>query len=345
MYLRNFWYAAARDWEVGNQELFARTIMNEPVLLYRTEGGAVAALEDACPHRQAPLSLGRRKGDVVQCVYHGLEFDAAGTCVHIPGQKAIPPDSSVRRFPVAEKWRHIWVWMGDPALADENMIPPFKWIEDPEWEMCGGVYPMNGHYQLLVDNLLDLTHLAYLHDGFIGDASMAEKASVKTTRDGDRVIMQRFTPDGGAPPTWRKLRGLPEKIDRLQRIEFIAPNNILIESSAAPAGSGLGDGDRSQATSHVIQNSCTPESDATVNWFWSLSRNYALEDRKLTRQYHDELQLVFAEDAEMVEAQQRYYDVHPDCRKLDVNIDTAILEAARINRRLADEETARFAAE
>jgi phenylpropionate dioxygenase-like ring-hydroxylating dioxygenase large terminal subunit len=102
MFLRNSWYVAARSAEVARKPL-ARILLNEPVALYRKEDGTPVALEDRCCHRQLPLSMGRLEGDELRCGYHGLKFDASGTCVEIPGQTAIPPQARVRAYPLLER--------------------------------------------------------------------------------------------------------------------------------------------------------------------------------------------------------------------------------------------------
>ena len=115
MFLRNYWYVAALDEEVRDRPL-GRTILGEPVVLFRTADGALHAFEDRCPHRQLPLSMGKIVGDALQCHYHGLRFDGSGKCVRVPGQDHIPQNARVRTYPVVERYRWIWIWMGDPAL-------------------------------------------------------------------------------------------------------------------------------------------------------------------------------------------------------------------------------------
>ena len=130
MFLKNCWYVAAWDHEVTAAPL-ARTLLCEPVVLYRTEDGTAVALEDRCCHRALPLSMGKVVGDRLQCGYHGLEFDSGGACVRVPGQAQIPPGASVRSYPLVERWKYLWIWMGDPALADEALIPNWWWFDHP----------------------------------------------------------------------------------------------------------------------------------------------------------------------------------------------------------------------
>ena len=130
MFLKNAWYVAAWDTEVSDSP-FSRVILNEPVVLFRTPNG-VAALENRCCHRALPLSMGKVLENHIQCGYHGLEFDASGKCVKVPGQSKIPPGAKVRSYPVVERWGMIWIWTGDPSKADKNLLPDWWWLDSPE---------------------------------------------------------------------------------------------------------------------------------------------------------------------------------------------------------------------
>ena len=152
MFLKNCWYVAAWDHEIGDG-LLSRTILNRPVALFRGPDSAPHALEDRCCHRGLPLSLGNVRESTVQCGYHGLEFNFDGVCVNVPGQSTIPPEARVRSYPVVEKWRWVWIWMGDPTLADEALVPDYHWNDDPQWTAYGDVFHVAGDYRLMVDNL------------------------------------------------------------------------------------------------------------------------------------------------------------------------------------------------
>src|SRR5262245_57370493 len=125
MFIRNTWYIAAEPQEVTARPL-ARTILEKPVVLFRTESGKAVALEDRCPHRFAPLSLGKVIGERIQCGYHGAQFDASGACALVPGQNIVPPKARVVSYPIVEKHGYVWIWPGDPAGAgDLSSIPDF----------------------------------------------------------------------------------------------------------------------------------------------------------------------------------------------------------------------------
>jgi phenylpropionate dioxygenase-like ring-hydroxylating dioxygenase large terminal subunit len=177
----NAWYPAAWGHEVG-RTLMARTICEKDIVLYRRTDGAVAALEDACWHRLLPLSLGRLAGDEIVCGYHGLVFNSAGRCTHMPAQKTINPSACVRAYPVAENHRLVWVWPGDPALADPALMPDFHWNDGVEWKGEGGAFvSLKCDWRLVVDNLMDLTHETYVHSDSIGhDAILTRRSTSRT---------------------------------------------------------------------------------------------------------------------------------------------------------------------
>ena len=147
---RNAWYAAAWDVEIKNA-LFPRTIAGQKVVMYRSAKGQIVALEDACWHRLLPLSYGRIEDDQVVCGYHGLKFDQTGRCTRMPAQEAISPSARVRAFPAIEKHRFIWIWPGDPALADPTLIPDLHWNDDPAWRFKGERLALPGNYLLLLN--------------------------------------------------------------------------------------------------------------------------------------------------------------------------------------------------
>src|SRR4029079_2753344 len=88
-----------------------RIVWSEPVVFYRTEDGTPVALEDRCPHRRLPLSMGKLGGaDVLQCHYHGLRFAPTRACVRVPGQDMIPATARVKSYPVVERYKWLWIW-------------------------------------------------------------------------------------------------------------------------------------------------------------------------------------------------------------------------------------------
>jgi phenylpropionate dioxygenase-like ring-hydroxylating dioxygenase large terminal subunit len=205
MFLRDFWYVAAFGHEVTRKPR-GRTILGEPIVFFRKENGEPVALEDRCVHRHLPLSMGKLVGDHLQCHYHGLRYDSTGQCVSVPGQNTIPPGARVRAYPVVERYKWLWAFMGDPSRADPAAIPDFHWLDDKAWGAKGSYLHVKANWQLIVDNLLDLTHLAFVHESTIGNAALVENAAVKVTRTADSVVVTRWIIDAPAPrPSSRRV--------------------------------------------------------------------------------------------------------------------------------------------
>jgi len=337
---KNAWYAAAWDAEVKH-ELLARTICNNKMVFYRTAAGNVVALEDACWHRLLPLSMGRLKGDNVECGYHGLVYNGQGRCVHMPSQETINPSAGVKSFPVAEAHRFVWVWPGDPALADTAKIPDLHWNKDPLWAGDGKVIHAACDYRLVVDNLMDLTHETYIHQGSIGNDAVAE-APFEASHGDRTAAITRWMIDIEPPPFWRKQLGKPGNVDRWQIIHFEAPATIAIDVGVAPTGTGAPQGNRSEGVSMWVINTLTPETDKTCHYFWANVRDYRIDEQRWTTEIRDSITKVFREDELVLEAQQRAIDEHPDHKFYNLNIDAGSLWARRlIDRMIAAEQPAR----
>lgn len=336
----NAWYAAAWSHEIG-RELSARTICGKTIVLYRRTDGAVAALEDACWHRLLPLSLGHLKGDDVMCGYHGLVFNSAGRCTYMPAQKTINPSACVRCYPVAERHRLVWLWPGDPALADVSTIPDFHWNDGTDWVGEGGTfYKLKCDYRLVIDNLMDLTHETYVHAGSIGDEAITA-APFDVTHTSNTATMTRWMMDIEPPPFWARQFGRPGRVDRWQIVTFQAPSIVVGDVGVALTGTGAPQGDRSQGANGAFLAAITPETETTCHYFWNFVRNYRQDDAQLTRQ----LQLahvnggagVYDQDHRVLEAQQAAIDNNPRSPFYDLNIDAGALWARRlIDRMLAD---------
>ncbi len=338
----NAWYAAAYDVEVG-RSLLARTICNQKLVLYRQENGAAVALEDACWHRLLPLSMGRLEGDEVVCGYHGLHFNGQGRCTHMPSQETINPAACVRSFPALEKHRFIWIWPGDPALADPALVPDLHWNHDPAWAADGKVIRVACDYRLVIDNLMDLTHETFVHSSSIGNRAVAEAPFVAT--HGDRTAtVTRWMSNIEPPPFWgnqlRAERGYTGLVDRWQIIRFEAPCTVTIDVGVAEAGTGAippggnqGDpalSDRSKGITGRVLNTITPETDKSCHYFWAFARNYNLTEQRLTHQFREGVSGIFREDELVLEAQQRAIDEHPDHEFYNLNIDAGSMWARRL---------------
>lgn len=338
----NAWYVAARDVEVG-RTLMPRTIAGKELVLFRRTDGKVAILDDACWHRLVPLSKGWLDGDRVVCGYHGLEFDPEGRCRHMPAQKTINPNARVRSYPVIEQDRFVWIWMGEPALADPAKVPDLHWNDNPNWTGDGELLHIGCNYRLIVDNLLDLTHETYVHGNSIGHISIVE-SPFEVTHSDHGVRVTRWMEGVEAPPFWAqqmewRFGTRPDKVDRWQIIDFRTPGNFTLDVGVAVAGTGAREGDRSQGVNNVIMDLLTPETETSTHYFWSITRNYALRDLRISTLLRKSNGKVFDEDVHMLEAQQKAISAHPDKVFYDINIDAGAMHA----RRLIDHAIAREA--
>lgn len=336
MFLRNCWYVAAMGGELDDGPL-ARTILGEDLVLFRTADGSPAALEDRCCHRHAPLHKGRVVEGNLRCGYHGLLFDRTGQCIDIPAQTKIPEGACVKAYTIVARHGWSWIWMGDPALADESLIPDFHWVSDPGWAGAGERMQLNADYRLLVDNLLDLSHLTFLHETTIGAAAVADTPA-KVSRNGDLVNMTRWMLDTPPPPTFQKTAGFTENIDRWQIIDWVPPSFVRLDLGGAPAGSCADKGDRSQAIERWNLNAITPETETTAHYFWWECRNFQIDDDALTQLFFDQVHEAFSEDLDMIHAQARNMARHPLSPNIDINADNAGLQARIILDRLIEQE-------
>jgi vanillate monooxygenase len=347
MFPKNTWYVACTPDELADKPL-GRMICGERIVFYRGEGGVVAALEDFCPHRGAPLSLGRVCEGQLVCGYHGLVIGCDGATVSMPGQRVrgFPRN---RSYPVVERHGFVWVWPGDPALADAGEIPHLEWADHEEWAYAGGMYHISCDYRLMIDNLMDLTHETYVHTTSIGQKEIDE-TPVKTRTEGDTVITSRFIENVLAPPFWRaNLRGnnLADDVpvDRWQVCRFTPPSHVMIEVGVAHAGKGGYDADRRHKVHAIVVDFLTPESETSMWYFWGMARHFNPKDEALTAQIRDGQAKVFSEDLAILEAQQRNLAANAHRKLLMLNIDAGGVQSRRIlDRLIAQEQPRRQAA-
>mgnify|MGYP002654694903 CR=1 FL=1 len=297
-YALNQWYVAAYGSEVTGDSILARTVCDVRLALYRTASGDPVALADQCIHRRYPLSKGRVIGDSLQCGYHGLTFDPTGMCTFIPGQDHVPATARVTSYPLIEIDSFVWVWIGDPARAADTYPPRAPWLTDPRYEVVRGMEPLAARYELLVDNLLDLSHETYLHAGYIGTP---EVANTPITREVDKehniVRVHRHMDDAECPPFYARSTGISGRITRWQDIEYHAPCLYLLHSRVAPQGiyppaSGPDD----QAFHVEIVYAITPSTADSTYDFWCVARDFALGDTEVTEFLESNNRIVVMQD-------------------------------------------------
>jgi len=330
-FLRNQWYAAALSDEIGAAP-FARRICDEAIVFFRTPDGTLAALEDRCAHRHAPLSMGALKGDAIECCYHGLRYGADGRCVHVPGQAQIPPRLRVRKYPALDRHGWVWLWLGEADQADPAAIPNFHWFDDPAWNGFQLYFHVEASTQLFVDNLLDLSHVAFTHRNSIGAASAADAdADLDTMVDGDVVRGRRALKQVEPGPFIAKWGNFAGRIDRTSTYVWRPPSNIEIRAEFA---------DTSNKITIMVINPITPET-ATTSHFWiGWARDFMLDDDALTRGAIKDNTQVILEDVEVIEAQQRVMLENPGVKAVPINADRAVVAVHKLIERLQSEQAA-----
>ncbi|WP_230969468.1 aromatic ring-hydroxylating dioxygenase subunit alpha [Nitrogeniibacter aestuarii] len=338
---KNAWYVAAMASEIGADTPLGRRICGEPVAFFRDEAGQVAAVEDWCPHRGAPMSLGRVIDGQLVCGYHGLAMGCDGKTRSMPMQRTRGFPAN-RTYPVVERHGFIWLWPGDPDKADPALIHDAFWADHPDWAHGGGVYNVKADYLLMIDNLMDLTHETYVHSTSIGQPEIDE-TPCETRTVGDEVITRRFMEDIPAPPFWRmnmRAAGLPEeaRVDRWQICHFTAPSHVMIEVGVALAGHGGYDAPADKKASAIVTDMITPETETSMWYFWGFARNFKADDAALTETIRDGQGKVFLEDVAMLERQQQNLLQWPQRNLLKLNIDTGGVQARRMIERLIAEE-------
>jgi vanillate O-demethylase monooxygenase subunit len=312
-FVHNTWYVAAWAEEVVEGKLIGRTILGLPVVLYRKSDGTAVALQDRCAHRFAPLSMGRIvDGDKVQCLYHGLEYDETGACVKNPHGGNISSRCRVDAYPLVEKHKALWIWMGDKD-ADPSKIPDFGYLDSYE--------PLHGtkldsilvkaNYELIVDNLLDLSHTAFLHEGILGNEDTVESED-SVEMIGDNIVVRRDSKNATAPGLAANFLPGVDRVDKYSHIKWMGPCNLWLHSGIAPHGAG-----ESAATGYDGVHILTPETTNTTHYFFTAVRfnvltkgddlNRAIQEKVAkTRRFAFEHQ-----DGPIIEAQQVRIDASP----------------------------------
>jgi vanillate O-demethylase monooxygenase subunit len=334
MFLKNCWYVAAEAHEVSRAPL-GRVLLGEPVVLYRRADGTPVALEDRCCHRRAPLHKGKVIGDALQCGYHGFTFDASGACIAIPGQDRVAPSVGVRGYPVIERHRYIWIWMGEKDKADAAKIPDFSCNDDPNWAAVGANLHVEANYLLLVENLIDLSHVAFVHSSTIGSTEDTN-AKLKLERGDDFVRVIRDAPGISCPPSMQSL-GFAPVVDQTKIITFTPASNIWIDIPTRDAAPVEGRNEPMQRRVMIL-NAITPETDTSCHYFWVNARDFDQENKARSEFFLKTVTTAFNEDKDMLEAQQRVISLDPTTPTVNVNADWGGVQATRMMAELIASE-------
>lgn len=311
-YVRNAWYVASWSQDIVPGKLHGMTIMDEPIVIWRVESGQVHALEDRCVHRLAPLSLGRCEGANLRCMYHGFLFSPDGGVVSIPGQDEIPSIARVKSYPAVDQDSWIWVWMGDPALANQNLIPRVKSLDEQDWLPGHGMLDYDAEARLINDNLTDLSHLPFVHGASFAatDEFAASLPTVTPIENGVRI--QRWAerqPPLGVPDA-------TELFDAFLSYDYLVPGIFSLWARQFPVGTFKQLGGAVPPVELESRNiwssqAVTPIGKGRARYFFSQGPG-----KPVPQEFSDFLWQValnaFAEDRAMIEGQQRIIDLTPD---------------------------------
>jgi vanillate O-demethylase monooxygenase subunit len=299
-FIHNAWYVAAFAHEIG-RTLLRRTILGRPLVLFRTQAGAPVALEDRCVHRSFPLSLSKLDGDNIVCGYHGMRYDCSGRCLEVPSQAQAGPGLGVRAFPLVEDGALVWIWMGTRA-ADPAEIPDMGgWERDDSWPASSHYFDLKANYLALHENLLDLSHLSFLHAESFGTPDYVRAPfDVELDEQRGRFALLRDVAPTRLPPLWAKPTGL-EGIDAVRsvRSEFMSPALHIVNVRFWAYGQSEAERpDMQVKTAHIV----TPETAGSTHYFLYHARNFAQHSQAITRFMHEGLLAAFREDVAGLEA-------------------------------------------
>jgi vanillate O-demethylase monooxygenase subunit len=294
-FVMNEWYVAAFGEEIKAQ-LLPRTLLGRRLVFYRASRGRVVALEDRCPHRSMPLSAGTLEQDTIVCGYHGLRFNTEGDCIEVPSQPSCPKNVGIKAYRTHERGAVVWIWMGDAEQADESKLPQQDWMADGQWERSQGYLSLQANYVRLHENLLDLTHLSFLHAKSFGTPDYAKAAFESEIGDGQFALLRKVVPTT-LPPVWGVPTGLTGQgqAARIVRSEFRSLG--LHEVSVTFYDCHLPEDKRPQyriRTAHMP----TPETATSTHYFIVHGRDFAQDEPQTTRFMHEQLFVAFQEDVD-----------------------------------------------
>ena len=336
-YLRNAWYVAALSGEIGRQ-LTPVQVLGEKIVLFRDRKGQPVALEDACPHRKLPLSQGRINGDRVECGYHGLTFDASGACVRAPTQTRIPPLARVHSYPAVDKYGLLWIWMGDPSDAQETDLIEIEHADDTGWHLTrGAALSCRCNYLYLMDNLLDPSHVSWVHQTTFASSGTEDTPLVRKERT-DGLVVRRWITDVEVPPYYARLVKFKGRCDRLQHYEARYPSTAINTSIFVPAGEG-GERWRDAQDPYVMvsYHFVTPIDENNTRYHWLQQRNTDPDDASITDAIARGALEAFEEDREVLEAVHEGI-ANERTRHINLDLDAAAIRfRTTLSRRIASE--------
>ncbi len=331
-FVRNSWYVAAWSSEVG-RSLLSRRILGEPVVLFRRQDGRPVAFVDRCPHKLAPLSRGELIGDLIQCGYHGMQYDSVGQCVRIPGQPPIPRKARLQRFAVAEKYNAVWLWAGDPDEADPSRLIEVPYYGKAGWGLVDGQYlHFATSYLNLTDNLVDPAHTSYVHKRTIGNSG-GEDAPVNVEHSEGHVVASRWVTNTEPVPIMKTYAGYKGNVDRWQYYHLHLPSISQVDFGAVETGGALNEAAKENGFRSFTYSFLTPETTRSTHYFWLHLRNYAVGIREIDADIARLYRLTFEEDRDLLAAIQEQQDLTGVREYVKLSIDQA---PSRVRRMIGE---------
>ena len=300
-FIRDAWYMTGWADELTDRPR-AITVLNEPLVLFRGADGVVGALADICPHRAVPLSMGTVAGNHIVCPYHGIELDRGGVCRRNPHVQGAPDRLRARAYPAAERDGFVWVWMGDEAAADPDLICDYGWFDAPDRFATGrGYLQIAADYRMVIDNLMDLAHADYIHANTVGQPGAAEVQQVEVVRGENSVSVNTLWPDLPPSALHKQAWTRTERVDKYLDMTWRPASNLLLDLGIMPPGEPRANGIHTPAA-HIL----TPETDSTTHYFWVVARDFKRDDHALTERLVGIVGQAFVtEDKPIIEAAQR----------------------------------------
>jgi phenylpropionate dioxygenase-like ring-hydroxylating dioxygenase large terminal subunit len=334
----NCWWVAATAAEVSRKPT-CRWLLEQRIVLFRTEDGTLAALEDRCAHRWAPLSQGKVIGDAIACPYHGFRYNTRGSCTHVPMLPHVPGKLQVRSYPVHQQGSFVWIWMGDPAKADPTLLPDLRWFTDPDYLQLRGYMKLGCNYMLLQENVLDPTHVAYVHADVQQEGWQGSHVDVKVT---DRSVTSALTiTDVPAVPYQAIAMGIEsgKRVNRLDWTAFASPacnlGGMDVEDPACANG---------KRSHYALRNMhcTTPISPNCCHYWWAIAQDHGHQLPNLAEVLTPILEAAFKQDQVVLEAIQMTVDLDILGDAVPENLvvsDRALVEARRILKKMLEAES------
>lgn len=300
----NAWYMAAWMDELTHGPI-GRTLLGRPLVIFKTESGEIGILNDACPHRAVPLSRGAVAGNHIRCAYHALEFDVAGFCRHNPHVEGPSDRIKTKSYAVAQRYGMVWVWMGDPARADPNVIVDYRWCDEPgRFGVATGYVKIGADYRLVIDNLMDLAHAEYIHQSTVGTPGAASAQRAEVIKGEGTVSVNSAWLDLPPSAAVRQMWTRSDRVDQYQDMTWRSVSNLFLDVTVSAPGSPRSSG-MQLPSAHIL----TPETERTTHYFWASGRDFEIDNKALTAIFAEVVGAAFStEDKPILEDAQRMLD-------------------------------------